>query len=121
MITNLLTFAATDPCEGNGLFGFPNWYKYLPSADAATCTPGITGLNDIWLVLLAIIEILIRVAILAAIIYVLIGGFKFITSRDNPEKTASARHTVIDALVGLVIAVAATAVVSFIAGRFQSQ
>lgn len=122
MITSLITqtklFAAST-CGDNGFFGFPTWYKYLKSSDPNGCAPAITGINDIWLILLAIIEILLRVAILAAIIYVLIGGFKFITSRDSPDKTTQARHTVFDALIGLVIAVAATAVVAFVAGRFQ--
>lgn len=119
-IDNVRFFAqAGDPCQGGSFFGFPAWYKYLRSSDPTICTPALDGINDIWLIVMAIIEILLRVAILAAIIYVLIGGFKFITSRDSPDKTANARHTVFDALIGLVIAVAATALVSFVAGRFQ--
>ena len=116
-------FAATgDPCNvsGGSFFGFPTWYKYLAGVREAggACAVDLNGINDIWLILLAIIEILLRVAILAAIAFVLIGGFKFITSRANPDKTANAKNTVIDGLTGLVIAVAATAVVGFVAGRF---
>lgn len=104
---------------GNSFFGFPYWYKYLESASSKTCSPTLTSINDIWLILLAVIEILLRIAIIAAIAYVMIGGFKFITSRAEPEKTANAKNTVIDALTGLIIAVVATAVVTFVAGRFQ--
>jgi Type IV secretion system pilin len=122
MITTAITQVkgfAQATCGDNGLFGFPTWYKYLKNVDPSGCSPGITGINDIWLVVLAIIEILLRVAILAAIIYVLVGSFRMITSRDNAENNAKARHTIFDALIGLTIAVAATAVVAFIAGRFQ--
>lgn len=105
-----------DDC-GKSFLGFPHWYKYLEST--GNCSPRLTGINDIWLIVLAVVEILLRVAIIAAITYVLIGGFKYITSTANPEKTADAKNTVIDALVGLIIAVIATAVVAFVAGRFQ--
>ncbi|MGI9027277.1 MAG: pilin [Candidatus Saccharimonadales bacterium] len=98
-------------------FGFPKWDKYLEKVE--TCAPKLNSLGDIWLILLAIIELLLRVAILVAIAFVMIGGFKYITSQANPEKTTRAKNTVIDGLVGLVIAIIATAVVSFIAGRFQ--
>jgi hypothetical protein len=111
---SLKLFAAG--CDKSFL-AFPTWYKYLPGS--ATCEPRLTQINDIWLILLAIIEILLRVAILAAITFVLIGGFKFITSRANPDKTTAAKNTTIDALIGLVIAIVATAVVSFVAGRFS--
>lgn len=97
-------------------FGFPQWYKYLEDGDK--CAPRLEHLTDIWLIGLAVIEILLRVAIIAAIIYVMIGGFKYITSRANPEKTSAAKNTVVDALIGLVVAVVATAVVSFIGTRF---
>lgn len=107
-------------CNGSGFLGFPTWYKYLENAakEPNKCSPALRGLNDIWLIALAISEILLRVAVLVAIVYVLIGGFKYITSRANPDKTNAAKTTVIDALIGLVLALVATAVISFIAGRF---
>ena len=114
---NLIPESARVFAACGDFFGFPTWYKYLEGGDK--CSPRLEHINDIWLIGLAVLEILLRVAIIAAIIYVLIGGFKFITSRANPDKTAAAKNTVVDALVGLVIAVAATAVVSFVATRFN--
>jgi Type IV secretion system pilin len=114
-LLNTIKVFAADTCS-NSFFGFPTWYKYLTDS----CNPQLNGLNDIWLIVLALIEILLRVAVIGAIIYILVGSFKYITSRGNPEKTSGAKKTIVDALVGLVIAVTATAVVSFIAGRFQA-
>lgn len=118
-----LLAAVGDKCnpDGGNFLGFPKWYKYLSGVEetGGTCGVAMSGLNDVWLIVLAVIELLLRVAILVAIAFVLIGGFKFIISRANPDKTNTAKNTLIDALVGLVIAVAATAVVSFIAGRFS--
>lgn len=116
-LDSLLTLFAQATSCSKSFLGFPTWYKYLEGAD--TCSPALGSINDIWLVLLALIEILLRVAVLIAIAYVLIGGFKYITSRANPEKTSTAKNTIVDAIIGLIIAVAATAVVSFIAGRFN--
>lgn len=133
MMTGMLSlFAAVgDKCNpggGGSFFGFPTWYKYLggmqeyadPLKEAGQkCVPKISHINDVWLIALAVTDMLLRVAIIAAIIYVMIGGFKYITSRANPDKTAAAKNTIVDGLVGVVIAVVATAVLSFIAGRFN--
>ena len=107
-------------CDSGGFFGFPTWHKYLEGrASGGDCVPDFTGINDIWLIVLAIVEILLKIAAIAAVIYVVYGGIKFITSRGNPEKTASARTAVIDALVGVVIAVIAIAVVNYMGGVFN--
>lgn len=121
LTTYIQTFAAS--CGGGGLFGFPTWYKYLDGATSTVdgtdvCTAQIHGINDIWLIGLAVIEILLRVAVLAAITFVMLGGLKYITARGNADKLENARTSIIDALTGLAIAIAASAIVSFIAGRF---
>ncbi len=118
------------PCPGGSFFGFPKWYKYLNGNSSAVngqrvCTPELTGLNDIWLIVLAIIEVLLRIAVVVAVMFVIVGGIKYITASGqtggggSPDKIGSAKKTVVDALIGLIIAVSATAVVSFIAGTFQ--
>lgn len=112
-------FAAVKGCntaEGHGFFGFPTWYKYLPGQEepGGGCVPSLNHIGDLWLVLLAVIEMLLRVAVLAAIAYLIFGGFKYIIARGNSDKIAQAKTAVIDSLVGLFIAIAAVAVVNFI-------
>lgn len=116
LLSPLKIFAAD--CNSS-FFGFPAWHKYLDHNTAGgVCNVELNQLNDIWLIALAIAEILLRIAVVAAIAFVLIGGFKYITSRGNPDKTTSAKNTVIDGLIGLVIAVTATTIISFIARKF---
>jgi len=125
----------------SSFFGFPTWYKYLkgdvqylsfdgkvldPATDDVTgpgaiktCTPHLNGLNDIWLIVAAVIEILLRVAALAAIVLVVWGGIQYVMSQGEPDKTNKARSTIINALIGLVIAIGAATFVSFVAGRFK--
>lgn len=130
MIKLFYNFAAS--CRGGNFLGFPPWYKYLPGADNTiydygskpplvighACTPQIHAIGDVWLIGMAILEMLLRVAALAAIVLVVWGGIQFISSQGEPDKTAKARSTVINALIGLVISVSAAAIVSFVAGRF---
>ncbi len=125
IIANILTvFAAVgDKCNpnGGGLFGFPHWYAYLEGSRDANgkCIPAFGSLSDTWLIVAAIIEILLRVAALAAIAMVIYGGFQYATSEGQPEKTGRAKSTIVDALVGLAIAVLAAFIVTFIAGSIK--
>lgn len=116
-----INFAAT--CGGHRLLGFPTWYNYLPCTEdpSGKLIPTISSLADIWLIAMAVLDILLRLAALATIAFIVYGGVLFITSSGDPEKTAKARSTTINAVIGLIIAVGATAVVTFVAGRFKPQ
>lgn len=121
LIHSLVSFfaAAGDRCNlgGDTIFGFPHWYQYLNGVldDHGTCLPQIQGLSDIWLIVAAIIEVLLRVAALVAVVFVIYGGFSYTTSQGDPEGTARARKTIVNSLIGLAVAVMAAAIVSFIA------
>jgi hypothetical protein len=133
MMNTLFFFAAQagDNCDlsgHNGFFGFPRWYEYLPGVWSLTdpgnphsglnCSPQLTDLANIWLIAAAVIGILLRVAALAAVGFVIYGAIGYITSQGDPEPTARAKGTIVNAMVGLAIAVMAAAIVTFIAGRF---
>ena len=123
-MTQLLTTfaAAANTCTGGSFLSFPTWYKYLPATTSSTgvCSPQLNSLNDIWLIAAAVIEILLRVAAIAAVVYLMYGGFTYITSQGEPEKTQKAKSTITNALAGMLIAVMATALVSFIARQITS-
>ncbi|MBI1857051.1 hypothetical protein HY003_01385 [Candidatus Saccharibacteria bacterium] len=114
----LIRFAAS--CDGGGFFGLPKWYKYLDGVPQSSgCVPKISGISDVWLIVAAIIEILLRIAALVAIGFVVWGGIQFISSQGEPDKTSKARNIIINALVGLVITIGASTVVSFVAGSIN--
>lgn len=114
----LSIFSNADKACVNDFLGIPPWYKYLEVHQSNQCAPQINGINDLWLIGLAAIEILTRVAVYAAIAFVVYGGIKYSASRGNTDKVTSAKNTLLDALTGLIIAIVATAVVSYVAGRF---
>ena len=93
--------------------GIPTWYEYLDS-----CTdPNINALNDIWLIGLALLDILLSLTVIVAIFYFLFGAIQMITARGNPESIAGARSSMVNALIGVAVAFLAATFVSFIAGR----
>lgn len=109
--------ACTYPSDS--FLGFPYWYKYLQGVESGNgCVPQLEQLTDIWLVVAALIEILLRLAGLAAIALVIYGGIQYMTSQSDPGSLEKAKKTVTNALIGLVIAVVATTLVSYLAGRF---
>jgi hypothetical protein len=117
---NLL--ATTQGCPGpkEAIWNIlPTWYEFLPRNSAGgTCQPALFSLSDIWLVAAAIVEILLRIAALAAIVFVIVGGVMFTTSQGSPEQAAKARSTIINALIGLLISVSASLLVGFLAASF---
>lgn len=97
-------------CSDATFLGLPNWYKYVCGRDFVFPT-------DIPLVLLALVEIMLRIAGIVAIAYVVFGGVKYVVSQGEPDKTNEAKGTIINALVGLMIATLAVAIVSFLGNR----
>jgi hypothetical protein len=107
-------------------FGLPVWYKYLKvenlSVDTTlkNCRFVIEDSTDYWLIGLAVIEMLLRLVGILAVGFVIYGGFRYLISQGEPDNTKKALQTIINALIGAAIAVIASAVVSFIAGRLIS-
>lgn len=73
--------------------------------------------SDITLVLLAIIDDLLRVAGIITIGMVLYSSVTYITSQGQPESTAKARNSIINALIGTAIAMFAIVIVSYIGNK----
>ena len=129
----------TGGCGSKTFFGLVPWYAYLGDEFSST-NPGVNqGDNctlkcfnflpqetenecgvkhsDIPYVLLAIIDDLLRISGLVAVIFVIVGAIKYITSQGDPEGTASAQNTLVNALVGMAIAIVAVAFVTFLGNR----
>ena len=52
-----------------------------------------------------------------AVVIVLIGGFKYMVSGGNEEKTAEARRLIVSGIIGLAIILSAWAITSFVIGQ----
>jgi hypothetical protein len=112
-------FAATgDACNANkgSFFGFPHWWKFLKTQidTTGTCAPVFNFPNDTWGVGLAVIDILLYIAGIAAVLSIIIAGIGYIMAAGAPDKITAARKRIQNALIGLAIVFIASALVSFI-------
>ena len=128
MFEIIRNFAANACAQGPGGISFlPTWYKYLPRDTSTTaagqCSVKFSGQNgtitstDISAILLAVVEILLRLGAIVAVGYVIWGGIQYILSQGTPDKTKDAKDTIVNALIGLVLTIMATGIVNFIGGR----
>lgn len=61
--------------------------------------------------------ILAEAAGVVAVVFLLIGGIKYITSGGDPAQTSSAKNTIIYALIGMVVAILAGSIIGFVLNR----
>ena len=113
-------YAAEGTCgqSSDNFLKFPTWYKYLnPTPKDGGCELDFKFPDDIGKVMLALVEILLRVGGLVSVGFVIYGGFKYIISQGEPEGAKNARKTVLNAVIGVGIAASATVIVTLISGR----
>lgn len=106
----------------------PTWYKYFgddygevvsdnPFIDN-TC--GIVGgeLTDHLVQIgLAIIDILLRIGALVAVAFIIMGGYRYMSSQGEPKNIEAAMATLVNAAIGLGIVLMATVLVAFIGNK----
>src|SRR4051812_6745564 len=117
-MTHLL-FAVTG-CVQPSFFNFlPHWWEYLTVAPDPLnqCSPVFNFPNDVLAVALAMIDILLRIAGFVAVISIILAGFQHLFTGGNPENAANARKRLLYAILGLLIAMLATAVVTFLGNQ----
>lgn len=126
-----IPLASAAGCLRDDVLGVPTWYKYFDAETDASgrCTVKLPTQRDqsgeevtdvsktVGRIAVAATEILLRIASFVAVGYIIYGGYRFILSQGDPENAKSARQTVINALIGLVISIAAGAIVSFVMRR----
>jgi hypothetical protein len=100
-------------------FFFDPWWKYLKSHQDAlgNCVPNVDLFNhpaNLWLVGLAILDMLLRLAGFLAVISIMIAGVELVRTEGSTEKATNARQRLLNSLLGLALAASATALVTFV-------
>lgn len=103
-------------CDQNPsqFFGIPDWHKYLPCSPDGGVDNVNLSLSQVWLIGIAVFEAILRIGAIAAMVFIMWGGVKYITSQGNGDATAQARKTIINAAAGLVILISASVGVAFL-------
>ena len=74
----------------------------------------ISPINNAVLVVKGIIQFILVIAFVAAFIFLLIGGLRWITAGGDEKAVSSARNMITAALIGLVIVLVAYAIIRLV-------
>lgn len=114
--------AAADDCAIPGQFTLlPPWYKGLKCDGSTISSPGSQpgGLRGFIIrIALNLIEALFFIVGYIALGMIIWGGFKFMLNGDNQGGQVSARKTILNACIGIVISVFAVVIVNLVGGSF---
>lgn len=86
----------------------------IPMYSAFCSSAGPAGQQTATDLVLSVISMLLVVAAIIAILYLIIGGVRYITAAGNEELSESAKKTIQHAIIGLVIIILSFVIISVI-------
>lgn len=98
-----LVFAQEDPCKDAGTF-------------KAICELGSARGGGIGQVLGNFAQLFFIIAAIIAVIYLIYGGIKWITSKGDKTEVESARNHIVAAITGLIVVFLAFFIINFVLG-----
>ena len=114
------TFAQT-ACDKKGtIITLKPWYYGLTEEVGGKCqikSPGSTAAEQqkfTTRIILTVIEDLLQIAAYVTVAFIIMGGFKYMTSSGSPDQAAKAMKTIINAVIGMVVALGSVALVNFV-------
>ena len=81
------------------------------------CTGGATDINRIITLVLNLMSVIIGIV---AVVMIMVGGYKYITAGGDSGNVTSAKHTIVYALIGLVVVALAQFIVQFVLDKAKS-
>ncbi|HVV25554.1 MAG TPA: pilin [Candidatus Saccharimonadales bacterium] len=82
-----------------------------------TCDTGLPGVSASSTNLQGALEIVFGIIGAIAVLMIVLAGLRFVLAQGSPQETAKARNTIIYAVIGLVISIAAEAFVAMVLGK----
>lgn len=114
--------SANDGCS-TSFFGIPAWYRNLTTSDCEIRSISESGeagsvsiSTFIWTIVLNLADGLFRIAGVVATGFIVFAGLKYMVSQGNASAIAGAKTTLLNAIIGLIIAVLAISITNFSLG-----
>ena len=90
------------------------------SATGLPSNGGVSASGTVNSLLVRVINILLFVTAGIAVLFVIIGGFQYITSAGNPEGAKKGKTTVVNAIIGLVIIVLSYVIINVVVNTVRN-
>lgn len=116
-----IAYADAD-CDQKGMIlTLKPWYYGLTSdTDCSIVSPSELGQDGMQIfvtrIILTVVEDLLQLVGYATVGFIIYGGFIYMTSSGAPDRASKGAKTILNAVIGLVIAMASIALVNFIGG-----
>ena len=88
----------------------------IQSANGGDCQDP-SGESKVNTLIQQVINVLSAIVGIVAVIMIIIGGFRYITSGGSPDKVTSAKNTILYGLIGLIIVALAQVIVKFVISK----
>lgn len=114
------TALAATNCN-SGFLTFPAWYDGLTDSNCEIkeIGQGKTSLRNFTArIILNITEIVLQLVAYASLVFVIVGGFRYMIAAGSPDGMTTAKKTITNALIGLVISIFSVAIVNLAGGLF---
>ena len=115
------TTFAQSACDKKGtIITLKPWYYGLTEQVGGKCqikSPGSTAAEQqkfTTRIILTVIEDLLQIAAYVTVAFIIMGGFKYMTSSGSPDQAAKAMKTIINAVIGMVVALGSVGLVNFV-------
>lgn len=76
--------------------------------------PTVTATDN---TLQTILSVIFGLAGAVALIFIAIGGFRYIVSKGDPSGTAQAKNTILYAIIGLIVVIVSFSIITFVINR----
>jgi len=88
---------------------------YLPTVQAINGAENINGVpSSLSKAVTTISNTILGIVGTLAVLFLIIGGFQYVTSAGNPDSISKAKSTILYAILGIVFAILAFAIISYI-------
>ena len=91
----------------------------LPDLWGGNINKGNPDLEDLSQLIRNIANIAIALVGTVALLFLIIGGFYYITSAGNPDNVGKAKQTILYSIIGLILAIVSYAIINFIINQIQ--
>lgn len=123
---------ASAACPDAYVFGIPAWYNHLGgggggedggSGGGAGCKidlgkkPNVAKITTI--IALNVVQALMVITAYVAIFFIIKGGLNYIYGAGSPDSIQSAKQTIQNAVIGMIIAAMAAGIINAIAGAIE--